>query len=74
MLLRGCALQVRQDLCDDRRLLDAGNDLELPTAARTGLDVDPEGGALEADCATPQKTQRGERATQNDSGPAPTLS
>ena len=33
---------MRQDLRDDRRLLDAGNDLELPAATRTGLDLHPE--------------------------------
>ena len=42
MPIRRRLLQVRQNLRDDRRLFDAGNHLELPAAARTGLDVDPE--------------------------------
>jgi len=37
MLLRGQALQVREDFRDDLRFLDAGNELELSAATRTGL-------------------------------------
>jgi hypothetical protein len=33
VLLRRCAPQARQDLRNERRLLDAGDDLELPTTA-----------------------------------------
>jgi hypothetical protein len=38
-LLRRCALQVRQDLRNELRLLDAGDDLELSTTARAALDL-----------------------------------
>ena len=41
-LLRHCALQVREDLRNELRLVDAGDDLELPTTAGTALDLDIE--------------------------------
>ena len=31
---------MREDVADQRRVLDAGNDSELPTAVRAGLDID----------------------------------
>src|SRR5271167_4355955 len=42
ILLRRSALQVRQDLRNQLRLLDAGDDLQLPAAARAALDLDTE--------------------------------
>jgi hypothetical protein len=40
MPLRRRALQVREDLRDDLRILDAGNDLELAAAAGAAVDLD----------------------------------
>jgi len=37
--IRGRLLQLCQDLRDDCRLLDAGNHLALPAAARAGVDL-----------------------------------
>src|SRR5690606_31210814 len=42
VMLRRHALQVRQDLRDDLRLLDAGDDLELAAATGAALDLDAE--------------------------------
>jgi hypothetical protein len=42
VLLLHRALQVREDLRDDQRLLDAGIDLELPAAVGAALDLDTE--------------------------------
>src|SRR5271170_5137429 len=42
ILLRRCTLQVRQYLRNELRLLDAGDDLQLPAAARAALDLDTE--------------------------------
>src|ERR1700678_1078178 len=39
ILLRRCTLQVRQYLRNELRLLDAGDDLQLATAARAALDL-----------------------------------
>src|SRR5271154_3715613 len=39
ILLRRSALQVRQDLRNQLRLLDAGDDLQLPAAAHTATSV-----------------------------------
>jgi hypothetical protein len=39
-LLRCRALQVRQDLRNELRLLDAGDHLQLPAAARAALDLE----------------------------------
>src|SRR5271167_5016963 len=39
ILLRRSALPVRQDLRNQLRLLDAGDDLQLPAAARAALDL-----------------------------------
>jgi hypothetical protein len=41
-LIRSGLLQVREDLRDHLRLLDAGNDLRLPAAAGAVLDLDAE--------------------------------
>jgi hypothetical protein len=50
-LLRHAALQVRQYLRNELRLLDAGDDLELPTTARTALDLHTEH-SLQPSCPT----------------------
>jgi hypothetical protein len=34
-------LDVTEDLGNQRRILDAGNDSEVPAAIRAGLDIEP---------------------------------